>query len=33
MNEFDIAGKEQISHQEKITEKSLKEIIQELFFM
>ena len=33
MNEFDIAGKEQISHQEKITGKSLKEIIQELFFM
>ena len=33
MNEFDIAGKKQISHQEKITGKSLKEIIQELIFM
>ena len=33
MNEFDITGKEQISHQEKVTGKSLKEIIQELFFM
>ena len=33
MNEFDITTKEQISHQEKITGKTLKGIIQQLFFM
>ena len=33
MNEFDITTKEQVSHQEKITGKTLKGIIQQLFFM